>query len=435
MDWSKIPDLIAVVLLTWAFASVVRQHQTRASRHWLYGWILILLHFLAFLFIPNPGFPGKAAEVLGALFLVWAGLLFTRASVPFRTEPSSRVMMGTLVFTYTLFICELLLNSPTWALLGSAALLGLAPLTVALSVMRRFQHRLRWMLVGFQVVLATFLILVRKNPGYSELALNAVLFTVYLACSFHFLYQYRRRTAGSLITITAFFFWAAVFVLAPVLISTFPLVHLENEAWNLPKYVVAVGMILLLLEDEVVHNKHLALHDELTGLPNRRLFQDRLANALERARRNHAQTALLMVDLNEFKQVNDTFGHHIGDLLLQEVASLFKNRVRRSDTVARTGGDEFAVILDSPTTPEEAEHVARSLMELLEAPIVLGERRLRVSASLGMAVFPDDAVDMEALCIAADLRMYQEKHRDSGHNSFSNFGPNLRDDRGFEMRQ
>jgi diguanylate cyclase (GGDEF)-like protein len=190
----------------------------------------------------------------------------------------------------------------------------------------------------------------------------------------------------------------------------YPHVQIESEAWNLPKYVVAVGMILLLLEDQIEHNKYLALHDELTNLPNRRLFQDRLFSALERARRMDAQAALLLVDLDRFKLVNDTLGHHAGDLLLQHVASVFAGRVRRSDTVARTGGDEFSVILEEPTSRTEAENVAHSLMELLAEPIQIDDHPVQVGVSVGIAIFPDDALDMESLCIVADLRMYDRKH-------------------------
>jgi diguanylate cyclase (GGDEF)-like protein len=188
-------------------------------------------------------------------------------------------------------------------------------------------------------------------------------------------------------------------------------VHIEKEVWNLPKYVVAIGMILVLLEDQIAHNKHLALHDALTGLPNRRLFSDRLSRALERARRTGMQTALLFLDLDRFKQVNDTLGHHAGDLLLQEVARMFSGRIRRSDTVARTGGDEFAIILEGPTSREEASHVGRSLLDLLDNPVHVGNRSISVGASLGIAIFPDDAQDQESLCIRADLRMYDSKKR------------------------
>jgi diguanylate cyclase (GGDEF)-like protein len=282
--------------------------------------------------------------------------------------------------------------------------------------LRTKNHPLRWMLVGLFCGLAVFLLIFQNRPSSGlNIALNGVLFTVYFGCSLHFLYAYRQRTTGAFITIAGFLGWAAVFVVAPSLGVILPNLQLESEVWNLPKYVVAVGMILVLLEEQIEHNKYLALHDELTGLPNRRLFQDRLGSALERARRSGSQAALLLIDLDQFKQVNDSLGHHAGDQVLKHVGKVFGDRIRRSDTVARTGGDEFSLILDDPTSREDAERVGRSLVELLDAPFELGDQMVRIGASVGIAVYPEDALDAEGLCIAADLRMYDFKHRSGRH--------------------
>jgi diguanylate cyclase (GGDEF)-like protein len=290
------------------------------------------------------------------------------------------------------------------------------PLAIALVALRKFNNPLRWVTVALYTGLAIFLLGVQHRPGGADLALNGVMFTVYFGCFIHFWWMYRRATAGAFITIAGFLGWAFVFVVAPLMDAYMPQVHLESEVWNLPKYVVAVGMILVLLEDQIEHNRHLALHDPLTGLPNRRLFQDRLASALERARRTETQAALLVIDLDRFKLVNDTLGHHVGDLLLQRVGSLFAGRVRRSDTVARTGGDEFSVVLEEPTSRIEAVHVGESLMQLLNEPLELGDHTVRIGASVGVAVFPEDAHDMEPLCIAADLKMYDYKHALGGQS-------------------
>ena len=277
--------------------------------------------------------------------------------------------------------------------------------------MPRFCHPLRWTLVGLNGTLTCFLLAFQFHPGDgSSLALNAVLFTAYFACWIHFWHSYRQPSMGIFITSAGFLAWALVFVAAPLMLAYLPSVHLEDEVWNLPKYVVATGMILLVLEQQIEHNKHLALHDDLTGLPNRRLFQDRLGSALERARRTGQQTALLLVDLDNFKQVNDVLGHHVGDLLLKRVGYIFSQRVRRSDTVARTGGDEFAIILGDPVTRSDAERVGETLARLLDAPIELGDHILRTSASVGIAVFPADATTAESLFITADKRMYVAKH-------------------------
>lgn len=415
MDWSKIPDVAAVALLVCAFVSVERHNHTPVSRLWLIGWVMIVLHFSALVFLPTPGIWGILATIVTLASLIWAGLLFQTSSVPYRRQASSQWMQGLLLGTNTLYIVLLAVGpAPAWILDIVAVFFGVGPLAVALISSRTVNSAIRWSTVGIYCALSVFLLASQHLAGNgSSLGLNAVLCAVYLGSSFNFLYAYRRASTGTLITIAGFLAWAAVFVVSPAMGAFLPQVHVESEVWNLPKYVVAVGMILLMLENQIEHNKFLALHDELTGLPNRRLFQDRLASALERARRTGAQTALLLVDLDHFKEVNDTLGHHAGDQLLKHAAAVFSRRVRRSDTVARTGGDEFSLILEEPTCRAEALSVSDSLMQLLREPLQLGARSVQISASIGVAVFPEDAHDMESLCIAADLRMYSQKHADT----------------------
>jgi diguanylate cyclase (GGDEF)-like protein len=394
---------------------VARRNQTPVSGLWLTGWILIAIHFASFMFVPAPGIWGLLALLSGLISLIGAGILFTWAAVPYRRQPSSRWMLAALLISNSLYIVIISVRPNSWTLIPAAAAFGAFPLAILLATIRKFNHPLRWFTVFLGCALSLFLLLVQYRPGNgADLAENAVLFTVYIGCCGHFLYMYRRATAGAFVTIAGFLAWASVFVVGPTIMTLWPDIHIENEVWNLPKYVVAVGMILLLLEDQIEHNKYLALHDEMTGLPNRRLFQDRLASALERARRTETQTCLLVVDLDRFKQVNDSLGHHVGDLVLQRAGSIFSSRVRRSDTVARTGGDEFSIILEEPTCREEALHVGQSLLELLNEPQKLGEHSVRIGASIGIAVFPMDASDAETLCIQADLRMYDAKHSTGG---------------------
>ncbi len=420
IDWSKTPDVVAVALLTCAFASVARRSHAPVSGFWLTGWMMIVLHFTASVFLPAPGIWGILALIITLSSLVWAGLLFMWASVPFRQELSSLWMHCVLLGTNTLYIVSIVVvPAQSWALDISAALIGVCPLAVMFVALPRFKSALRVSIVCLYSALSVFLLLFQHRPeNGNSLALNAVLFTVYLGCCINFLFGHRRATTGAFITLSGFLAWAGVFLIAPLIEAFLPNLHLESEVWNLPKYVVAVGMILLLLESQIEYNMHLALHDELTGLPNRRLFQDRLANALERARRTDSHTALLLVDLDQFKQINDTLGHHMGDLLLQHVGSIFSARVRRSDTVARTGGDEFCVILEDPINKATAERVGHSLMQMLREPFELDKHTIRIGASVGIAIFPEDASDAESLCIAADLRMYAAKHDPKSRDIF-----------------
>jgi diguanylate cyclase (GGDEF)-like protein len=411
LNWSGIPDVAAIALLICAFASVARHSQTPASKLWLKGWMMILFHFAAGLFISAPGIWGSMAFIILSASLACAGLLFMHSTLPYYKDTSSHWMLASLLTTNTFYFAILYFGPEgNWALNLAAVLLGLCPLAITLASIRRINHPLRWTIVSLYGTLSIFLLIFQHRPGNGpDLAWDAVMFTAYLGCCIFISYAYRRATAGAFVTVAGFFSWASVFVVAPMMEAFRPQAHIESEVWNLPKYVVAAGMMLLLLEDQIEHNKHLALHDALTGLPNRRLFEDRMTSALERSRRTGTEMALLVVDLNSFKLVNDTLGHHVGDLVLQHVASAFAERVRRSDTVSRTGGDEFSVILEEPTNREEAEHVGRSLRQLLDDPLDLENHKVSVGASIGIAIFPEDASDAESLCIAADLRMYEAK--------------------------
>jgi diguanylate cyclase (GGDEF)-like protein len=372
---------------------------------------MIALHFAASIFTDAPGNWGILANLFALGALTWAGVIFMWSSIPYRNQNSSRWFLVGLMFTNSLYV-SILIASPdaNWPLNLAAVLFGVVPFGLTLCSLRQFNHPLRWTSVAYYALLAVFLLRFQHRPGNgADLAVYAVLFTVYLGCCIHFLYMYRRATAGAFITIGGFLAWASVFVVAPAMAALFPHLQIESGVWNLPKYLVAVGMILLLLENQIEDNKYLALHDPLTGLPNRRLFEDRMASALSRSRRSEKQMALLVIDLDYFKQVNDTLGHHVGDLVLQQVASIFTERVRRSDTVSRTGGDEFSVILEEFANREEAENVGASLRQLLEAPLDLGDHKVQIGASVGIAIFPEDAFDAESLCIAADRRMYEAK--------------------------
>ncbi len=154
---------------------------------------------------------------------------------------------------------------------------------------------------------------------------------------------------------------------------------------------------------------HLAHHDALTGLPNRLLFGANLDNTLERARRHKRRLAVMYLDLDRFKAVNDDFGHASGDQLLQIIAGRLRHSLRAEDTVARVGGDEFTIILDEITRMEDAAMVAAKIIDVATKPVPLDDRQMETSVSIGIALFPDDADSAEALLRAADAALYRAK--------------------------
>jgi diguanylate cyclase (GGDEF)-like protein len=169
--------------------------------------------------------------------------------------------------------------------------------------------------------------------------------------------------------------------------------------------------------------KYQAVTDELTGLPNRRLLSDRLSQALAIAKRNRHVLALLYIDLDGFKLVNDSLGHTVGDLLLGQVADRLQSRIRRSDTLARLGGDEFTMVLTSLNEKSAAGVVARSLLDVLARPFVIENHEITISASIGISVFPDHGTEAGDLLQQADSAMYTAKR--NGKNQMMYFTPEI----------
>jgi diguanylate cyclase (GGDEF)-like protein/PAS domain S-box-containing protein len=155
---------------------------------------------------------------------------------------------------------------------------------------------------------------------------------------------------------------------------------------------------------------YMAEHDILTDLPNRALVSDRLRQALMASRRNQNRVALLYIDLDRFKPVNDTHGHAVGDLLLKEAARRMRACVRESDTVGRVGGDEFVVLLPAIDSADDALHVAEKIRQAFRQPFEIGGLYLEVSSSIGIAIFPDQCADDASLLVYADRAMYEAKH-------------------------
>ena len=157
--------------------------------------------------------------------------------------------------------------------------------------------------------------------------------------------------------------------------------------------------------------RHLALHDPLTGLPNRALFHDRLGQALAHAKRRGGRVALLLLDLDRFKEVNDAFGHDAGDALLREVTGRLARRLRGCDTAARLGGDEFGVILPGVSGAGSTAGVAGAIAAAMAEPVAHGGGLVGATTSIGAALFPDDAETPVELLKSADLALYEAKAR------------------------
>ncbi len=198
--------------------------------------------------------------------------------------------------------------------------------------------------------------------------------------------------------------------------------HIASEVNERPIELEGKNVILSVARDITEHKRaerqltYVATHDALTGLPNRVLFNDRFNLALAQAHRRQQKLAVLLLDLDRFKDINDTLGHSVGDQLLRVISKRLKVLLRKSDTLARMGGDEFLFLVPDITQVENVIEVARKIILSFREPFLVEEHELRTTASIGVAIFPDDGADTDTLLKNADIAMYGAKQK--GRNNY-----------------
>jgi diguanylate cyclase (GGDEF)-like protein len=168
------------------------------------------------------------------------------------------------------------------------------------------------------------------------------------------------------------------------------------------------------LEEEI---RHMAQHDALTGLPNRRFFLELIRNGFGEAFRNRKKMGLVLLDLDRFKGINDTMGHEAGDELLRTVADRLTSVIRKSDVVARIGGDEFSILLDGIVGKKDITEIVRKILVALRDTCIIAGREIHITTSMGISIYPDDSDDIKTLFRFADIALYRAKDR--GRNTFA----------------
>jgi diguanylate cyclase (GGDEF)-like protein/PAS domain S-box-containing protein len=193
--------------------------------------------------------------------------------------------------------------------------------------------------------------------------------------------------------------------------KTVPGASFDDEDKALLEFVATQVAAMFERKKAAEQMRFLAHHDPLTGLTNRALFYDRLETSLHSAIRNHSRLALLYLDLNEFKPINDNWGHEAGDEVLREVARRLEGGTRQTDTIGRMGGDEFTILLtDLPDSSAAVETAIRKVREILGAPIIFAGQTFQITASIGVALYPEDGETAKQLLVKADANMYLNKH-------------------------
>jgi diguanylate cyclase (GGDEF)-like protein len=406
MNFSFLPDLLALAILIVILLLLRRRHPQGRADIWLLGLFFTLVEAVAHTFYPTNGVPPKSWHLIVMDCYLLAGVVFVWAS-------------GGYSFSRNVEMLYLSLN--TLPLLAITTMYGLhvysaiafftciaAGLVIGVASSLYLRHNWKyaalhvygWLAMGYLV----------HRAGYRE-AVYWSLCCVYTIAAVNFQRRLARHSTGKLAIVTGFTIWALCLLLHPWIVQHRSYADIASHVWNMQKSLISIGMILVMLEEQVSSNEWLALHDELTGLPNRRLFADRLTTAIERADRMGSRLALLILDLNGFKMINDTLGHQAGDQVLREVSTHLRKSVRASDTLARLGGDEFIIVATDLGVDQSLDHFMESVRSALERPVLVEGLSMTVSASLGMAIYPDDADDSIKLLRIADQRMYALKQR------------------------
>jgi diguanylate cyclase (GGDEF)-like protein/PAS domain S-box-containing protein len=532
-------DILILGLLVLLFASIYRKRASRRLRFWGVGWLFILLHFAVLLLNPVSDLAQNLAAfvILGSLLL--SGVAFILAAISPQVRSKYSALIGAVLSVPSLVFIAAALVVPSDRSLLYVIIVIVETCVLLAGTPLRARGRQTFQALAGSAMICSAWAAATVARGDAVDAVYAFLTQIFFMTAFLYWKEFRRFSAGVLTASLGLVAWSAVFPVALALHAFLPKVAVPGELWNIPKYFVAFGMILTLLEEEIattskasenyrllfaanphpmwiyatstltflqvndaaiahygftreefstmmmtdiwavedipalrraianatatklsgpwknrkkdgtwiqvdlasqaiefegqsarfvmvqdvtdreyLHQQlvHQAHHDSLTGLPNRLLLKDRMEQALISAGRHEHKAALLCMDLDRFKQINDTYGHAVGDMCLKHVADILRLRLRGVDTVARTGGEEFTVVLSQLTHVSDAEVVTKDLLHALRRPVEMDGFRIDLSASIGVAIYPDDGVDSLSLWRSADAAMYRAKR--SGGNQY-----------------
>jgi diguanylate cyclase (GGDEF)-like protein len=411
MNVSVLPDFLAIGGLVAVFWSLLKRTRQSRLRYWLVGWVLVLVHIVAQFISQNVAAAATPAIAVSLIMLLLTSMAFIWAGNDMRRQPTKRDLPATLLAATpdaVLYAC-LVYGVTDKAIYFALTTAGLLATLWVFRGGRRSSDRSGLLLRPVAIFSVYALQALLLYLDRTDSVLNWSLCWHYLAVAIFFRMGSTRSSVGVLFTTISFLAWALVFPVGLLFHVLLPHVQVEHEVWNLPKFLVATGLIFTLLEEQMAKAEHASLHDALTGLPNRRLFLQRLEVAIADAQRNRRSLALVVIDLNDFKQVNDSLGHAVGDALLRQISSRFASSVREQDTLARLGGDEFAVILVDGHGGDVAQRVMQSLHAALGSGFEVDGHRLRAQASIGMSLYPDEGEDETQLYAFADRDMYRQK--------------------------
>ena len=406
---SSLPDIAGMVILMGVLNWLRAKYRESSFDLWMLGLLFILFEAVAVAILRNSPSFSHAAHAMALDSYVAAGVTFGWAAredlipgemrLPLFLLPAIPLFAGTTLYGWGVTSTTVYL-----ALVFTSLILGVGYSALFLPGDWKFRAKV----LAIHLLIWSPMIWMAKTAQL-RLLVYWGLTCLYLMVAASFRKRVQRGRIGGLVVVTGFVVWALCFLAHPFVRNIPFLFDIDEQLWTMQKFFVIIGMVLVLLEEQTRRLEQEAMHDSLTGLPNRRLFDDRLLQAISRADRTHLSAAVFIIDLDNFKMINDTLGHRAGDLVLARVGSMLRSKIRSSDTLARCGGDEFNVIVNDLARAGDCERIAETLRAAVASVEMPSEAKTVLTASIGYALCPDEVSDPTELCELADIRMYKDK--------------------------
>ncbi len=410
---ASIPDTVAMPVMVGFLLSLRSRHPKLDTRSWLVA--------LTFLFLSQVTWVIHGSAQIQTTLILNGELLAGLAFASYRGNARSYrdfdlpyLLLNALALVSLESLYGMGVRSTTPYLLTIAA--GLLVLGLSTAWRRQDVNRAAW------GALALLLAVMPLSIGHVEIVAYSLLAVTYAYAGWNFRQRLPEKSVGKIAILASMTLLSLCYLTHPWVMRHVEFFALSDQLWRMQKFFVSVGMLLVLVENQSARNQYLALHDQLTGIPNRRMLDGSLKGEIEWAQRSNGRLTLIMIDLNGFKQVNDTYGHLAGDHVLVETAKRLRSHLRATELLARMGGDEFVVVTRSSVTDEQIKQLEASIKKWIREPIDWEGKRLWIDGSLGAARFPEDVARWSddvsqdpaeklagAMLRIADMRMYKQK--------------------------
>ena len=415
MDRSLLPDIFALLIFITGFRPLARRVGPHANL-WFLGWGLVLVQDLALLFTLPAGAPRTVAHLIALWALDLCGLVFVLVSANVPTRRIGTMLMAGLAAPVLLQSALFMVQPHGRVLPVLSCLLFLAPGLDLLLQPKDRCKQVNMVCGAFAAFGLVCSLVVLREPRMVSLGALSLLF---LSAAYLFFVSAERYSRGVIAATLGLVGWGLSYPLAALYMHYHAGQGPELALIELPQYLVIAGIMLTLLQEHVERTERMAMHDPLTDLPNRRLFEERLIATMEEARINRTTIACLVIDVDNFKTINDTLGHSAGDQLLRALAVRLSWHMGPRDILARTGGDEFTALLAGVNDEHHLRFIASAMMSAGSVPISVEGKSVDVHISIGIALSPDHADDIDSLRRAADQAMYSAKRRGGSMLAFA----------------